>query len=488
MNNRRNTFVGGTKKGGIVVVVATTTNGAPMNHTLLLVKEKITGGEIISIFTDKVTKDVFEISQLKLLVLETVYKITGEDYRDYNYNLTSDFDSIDPDYFSITNSFDGSYKEQKIKSLSYNYVKDNINPLFHLDYEHTAVVINNDLPKAHFNAIDPSIYTSEEDLENIELNILSVGDAELPSCAVATKKAFEKGTHNCALFYGEASTGKTFAAKMIAAGFRVPVYSYNFSAGSDESVVQGKFAPKENGSGFALLKSLFIKAYTEGGIFIAEELNYAFANVTGPLNSALDIVKKITLANETYIPMHPNFRMITCINPGYEGTQPLNRALLSRQEIVVRFNNLTPEEISSRLKNRFGYSNEEFSIKIGAFINKLNKTLYSQSIDGYASLREIESFIKLSLVDDISFLEALKQSVLNKVMLNETDEVYNTVLDVIKNDLKDLEESYSDSLSDDAELEDLIVSNIDDSVVDDIFAGAKAAYSGVAPDPTVAGV
>jgi hypothetical protein len=474
--NKRNTYVGSVSKEGYhVYVVASTVNGSPTVHTILAGKEKITGGEILNIFTETKSKEVFSLSALKEIFYELAYIIVGEDYRDLNYNLSSDFTSLDPEFLEVTGDFKEKYTKNRLKSLTYEYVTENINKAFTFKYTATTEIVSNDLPKASFIEIDSSVYKSKEDIENIENNKATVAGAMLPKCARSTLEAFRKGTHNCALFYGEASTGKSFASRIIAAELGIPVYSYNFAAGSDESFVQGKYAPKEDEAGFTFLQNQFIKAYSEGGLFVAEELNYAFANVTGPLNSALDFLKKITLANEKHVPMHPNFRMITCINPGYEGTQPLNRALLSRQEIVVRFENITPEEVAQRLKDRYGYENSEFAIKIGEFIDKLNSTLYSQSIDGYVSLREIESCLKLAQLPGVSLKDAIKESILNKVMLNETSQVYDLILNVVKPDIRELDELYTQSVSQDPELVDLVITNINDDDLSEIFASAKSA-------------
>lgn len=477
--NKRTTYVGASAhKGYHIVVVATTTNGDPYVHTLLLGKEKVTGGEMVNIFTNKFTKDVFELSQLKSLVFDLLYKVANVDYRDLNFTVSDLATStLDADFFHIVGDFSEKYRKQGLKHLSLDYVKDTISNQFVFDYEPVNIVISNDLPKAKYSPIDPSLYTSLDDINNIEHNRLTVEGTRLPKCATTTLEAFKRGSHTCALFYGEASTGKSFAARIIASELGIPVYSYNFAAGSDESFVQGKYAPKEDEAGFTFLQNMFIKAYSEGGLFVAEELNYAYANVTGPLNSALDFLKKITLANEKQIDVHPNFRMITCINPGYEGTQPINRALLSRQEIVVRFENLTPAEIAARLESRYGFANIEFATKLGSFIDKLNRTLYSQSIDGYVSLREVESCLKLAQISGVTLTEAIKESILNKVMLNETTSIYNTIFDTIKSDIKELDELYTQEQSTDPDLIDLVVANVNDSDVEDIFAAAKAAYS-----------
>lgn len=475
-NLNKKTFVGKVAaKDYDVVVLSSTINGEPYVHTLLIGKEKITGGEIVNIFTSEKTEKVFTISLLKDAVFSLLYEIAGKDYRDLNFNIYTDFSSLPEDYFKIISDYNDKYQEKNLIPIMYSFVIKNINDKFTFDYNVNKDLYSNDL-KVSFTSIDPTVYTSKEDLDNINYNKSIVAGTTLPDCAKSTLEAFKRGTHNCALFYGEASTGKSFAARIIAAELGIPVYSYNFAAGSDESFVQGKYAPKEDEPGFTFLKNNFIKAYSEGGLFVAEELNYAFANVTGPLNSALDFLKKITLANEKQIDMHPNFRMITTINPCYEGTQPLNRALLSRQEIVVRFENITPKEVSERLKNRFGYENIPFAIKIGEFINKLNKTLYNQAIDGYVSLREIESCLKLAQY--IPLVDAIKDSIINKVTLNETKEVYDAIMSIIEPDLKELSELYSIGSSDSLDYFDINVSNVNDEDLTELFSSVYDAIKG----------
>ena len=476
--NPRNTAVlKMAQEGYNTFIISTVTNGEPADHIFLVGLEKVTGGEMLNIFTSPETKSIFAMSNLKERLLTLALNVVGVDYRDYNHNVNSNFSALDKAFLTATESYTAKYKELGMKPLAYEYIKKILPSEMSLAYEEVIEIISNDLTKFKAIPIDSSVYKSKEDLLNIQINQANVEGTNLPECAASTLKAFELGTHTCALFYGEASTGKSFAGRIIGAKLGIPVYSYNFAAGSDESFVQGKYAPKEDEAGFTFLKNSFIKAFTEGGLFIAEELNYAYSNVTGPLNSALDFLKKITLANEKHCDMHPNFRMITAINPGYEGTQPLNRALLSRQEIVVRFQSLKPSEVADRLLSRYGYANIEFSTKVAEFIEKVNKILFVQSIDGYLSLREVESCLKLALLDGMTLKDAIIDSMLNKVLLNETSETYDAIIDTVSGDIKDLTELYSQVSSTDAEPDELTILNINDSEIEDIFANASTAYA-----------
>lgn len=475
LKSKRNTYIGKLNKEGYdIITVATVTGGKPQAHSIMVGLEPIsTGGSLVNIFTTKETKALFENSQLKSLMFDTMNEVRGIDYRSHNFVVNVDFSVFTADDTKIVAGYEAEYKKAGIKSLAFDYLKDNICEPFVFDYIQTLDIVDNTMSRAIFTPIDPTIYISSDDINNIKLNKQAVEGTKLPKCAKSTLESFKSGTHNCALFYGEASTGKSFATRIMAAELGIPVYSYNFAAGSDETFVQGKYAPKEDEAGFQFLKNSFIKAYSEGGMFIAEELNYAYANVTGPLNSALDFLKKITLANEKEVAMHPNFRMVTCINPGYEGTQPLNRALLSRQEIVVRFRDLSPKEFSERLEARYGYKNQDFSRRFAEFINNLNKALLTQSIDGYASLREVESCLKLLLnqskVNKLNIDQAIEESILNKVMLNETESTFASIKQALAEDIKELSEYYDASVSTDADLEELVVATLDDDQINSIF-------------------
>lgn len=477
MKNNKS-FIFNTREEGIYLVVYNSqVNGdAKLHHVLVSKAEQTTGGEIVNIYTDAETLSVYSVSNLKTEVTVLLSKIAGLDIRDLNYNLHETKCSL-KDAYVLVGDFAEAYASKKVKPLSVKFLKENLSEDFLISYDFKAVEIDNTLAVSMI-PLDSSMYTSDEDKDNILFNKQELGKTKLPSELTHVHDAFKAGSHTCALFYGESSTGKSFASRLIARDLEIPVYSYNFAAGSDESFVQGKYAPREDEEGFTFLQNNFIKAYTEGGMFVAEELNYAYANVTGPLNSALDFLKKITLANEKQLVMHPNFRMITCINPGYEGTQPLNRALLSRQELVVRFEDLTDKEIVARIKDRCGYTNKAFVEVFANMLGKLNNAMLTQGIDGYASLREIESCIKLLDTTSISVEDAIKTTVINKVLLYETSQTYNDVIKIIAGDLKELKDLYRGDEDQDPDDSALTISNLSTEDVEGMFGRVDKVLNG----------
>ena len=471
-----NTFIFTNAEGGFVMLKAAVYNGEPVVLSYVISREELSNGStVVSVVGEKEHVEAFENARLKPELFTVLNTITGVDLRDLNYNIFDNIKELKEESLTLTSDFAGEYRREKVKPLKKSFIQANLSDVFTLKYDISDIKIDNSL-NVDYVPINSSIYTDDESVDNIEFNKMMVSGTRLPKCALRVAEAFEKGSHNCALFYGEASTGKSFAARIIAAQLSIPVYSYNFAAGSDESFVQGKYAPKEDEAGFTFLQNSFIKAYSEGGLFIAEELNYAFANVTGPLNSALDFLKKITLANEKELQMHPNFRMITAINPGYEGTQPLNRALLSRQELVVRFENIKPAEVASRLQDRLGYNNTEFAEELGKFIEKLNKTLYTEGVDGYVSLREAEAMLKLVDTTGTSISEAIQDTMISKALMDAEDYTIQAFKKTIANDIKELQTLYDNSVSDeDVEYESLVVSDIDDEQLDSVFSALRGA-------------
>lgn len=466
---KRNTFLGGTEGGSYVGMVASLLNGKPYNHTFLVVEEKTSGGEVLSVFTSEDSSAIFDVSSLKDTLFSAFDNVLKKKYKDMNYTVYTDKSKLGPSHFKINKLYLKEYKDAP--RLTLKYFSEGLPKDFTITSTEEESTVSNDFISDYI-PFDPKVYTSKEEKDNIKNNAILVKGCSLPVFLEPTLNSFKEGTHNCALFYGEAAVGKSFATRIMAAHMCIPVVSYNFSAGSDESIIQGKFAPRDNADGFELLRSLFINAYTKGWLFIAEELNYAFANVTGPLNSALDFVKHITLVNETQLEMHPNFRFVSCINPGYEGTQPLNRALLSRQELVVRFNNLTEDDFATRLFDRLGYANKKFAKELGGFLTKLNNILYSQGIDGYASMREAESLIKL--LKHTPFDVAIRQTVFDKVLLNETPEVYKNFIESCDRELEKLKEAYS--INGEAELVEFEPSLFNDDIVSEILSSAKKKY------------
>jgi cobaltochelatase CobS len=88
------------------------------------------------------------------------------------------------------------------------------------------------------------------------------------------------------LLVGPAGTGKTTLAAALADGLGLQFGFISLSAGVTESHLFGRILPQADGAWRHVI-SLFIKIYTEGGVFLLDELDAADANVMVAVNAAL---------------------------------------------------------------------------------------------------------------------------------------------------------------------------------------------------------
>jgi len=95
----------------------------------------------------------------------------------------------------------------------------------------------------------------------------------------------EEGHRNL-LMVGPAGSGKTTLAQALAHGLNLPFGFLSLSSGVTETHLLGRVLPQADGS-WQHRKSLFVKIYEEGGVFLLDEIDAADANVMVAINAAL---------------------------------------------------------------------------------------------------------------------------------------------------------------------------------------------------------
>jgi len=95
----------------------------------------------------------------------------------------------------------------------------------------------------------------------------------------------EEGHHNL-LMVGPAGSGKTTLAKTLAHGLNLPFGFLSLSAGVTETHLLGRVLPQADGS-WQYQKSMFVRVYEEGGVFLLDEIDAADANVMVAINAAM---------------------------------------------------------------------------------------------------------------------------------------------------------------------------------------------------------
>ena len=142
-----------------------------------------------------------------------------------------------------------------------------------------------------------------------------------------------------ALLVGPAGSGKTTAAAKLAEVAGVPFYRLSMAAGTDESEFTGRLLPIGDNMRFEYCLSLLTKAYTEGGVFLADDIDLADPNLLGLMNAALDGGGWYISARyqDPFLEQHPDFYLVAAANTHghgadrqYVGAQQLDERTLSR--------------------------------------------------------------------------------------------------------------------------------------------------------------
>ena len=142
-----------------------------------------------------------------------------------------------------------------------------------------------------------------------------------------------------ALLVGPAGSGKTTAAAKLAEVAGVPFYRLSLAAGTDEGEFTGRLLPTGDNMKFEYCLSLLTKAYTEGGVFLADDIDLADPNLLGLMNAALDGVGWYISARyqDPFLEQHPDFYLVAAANTHghgadrqYVGAQQLDERTLSR--------------------------------------------------------------------------------------------------------------------------------------------------------------
>ncbi|MFT4263460.1 MAG: MoxR family ATPase [Nocardioides sp.] len=138
------------------------------------------------------------------------------------------------------------------------------------------------------------------------------------------------------LIEGPTGLGKTSAVIAWAARNGKPFYAISSNVAIDPSQLFGKFVPAGLG-GFRWQDGPLTDVVRYGGVLLINEINFLPERISTVLFSLLDARREITLLDHDgeVIAAHPDLLIIGDLNPDYEGTRPLNKALRNRFAIQM---------------------------------------------------------------------------------------------------------------------------------------------------------
>lgn len=133
------------------------------------------------------------------------------------------------------------------------------------------------------------------------------------------------------LIEGPTGPGKTSAVMAWAAKNDLPFYAVPSNQGVEPSQLFGKFIPSPDG-GFEWQDGPVTDLVRHGGVLLINEINFVPERIATVLFSLLDKRRQIALLDHRaeVIDAAPGLLIVADMNPDYEGTRPLNKALRNR--------------------------------------------------------------------------------------------------------------------------------------------------------------
>lgn len=250
------------------------------------------------------------------------------------------------------------------------------------------------LEKAGYTIVKKELKTSFHKRDYSELlkdesnrRIMEKNAAELAKCGATYEslsteikvayESVENGSSGGIIFEGPTGTGKSFAAMILANKAHAPLLNLQITYGTSVEDLVGSFIPNADGgeAKWKFVMGPLLKAYVYGYPIVIEEINYGQPGINAKLNEFTDGTPRVTINGIVY-EKHPNFVVYMTMNPGYEGTEPLNVALKNRFP-KVSVSALTKEEFTRRARaysKGLGHElSEEFFNKLYEFAGTIEK-------------------------------------------------------------------------------------------------------------------
>lgn len=201
------------------------------------------------------------------------------------------------------------------------------------------------------------------------------------------------------LLTGEAGTGKSTAAQLLARLCNLPYRFITMSADTTVADLLLNILPGKKANTFEHYESEFVKAFRNGGIIEIQEVNTVRKpNVLTSLNAALDGLKELHLPNGEIIKRHENCVVVFTANIGYEGTAPMNQALMSRCCLKLEYTLPSDAELAKRLVEKSGVDISVATLMVKAMHNIQNILEEEGETLGICSFREITAWAQMTKV------------------------------------------------------------------------------------------
>jgi MoxR-like ATPase len=212
------------------------------------------------------------------------------------------------------------------------------------------------------------------------------------------------------LLIGETGTGKTSMLREVAYLRKQPYYRINLTGYTSPDELIGSKSAQAGSTYFE--EGVMIKAMREGALLVMDEINATPPDCLFALHSLLDDERKVTLPTGTVVYPHPEFRFFATMNPDYEGTKSVNKALTDRFGIILDIKPLEPDLEKDYLKKK-GVPDNDTEIMV-MFATKARKAYQERQTTMFVSTRTLLQWGQL-ISKGLTLEEAFVVSVLNKL-------------------------------------------------------------------------
>jgi len=218
-----------------------------------------------------------------------------------------------------------------------------------------------------------------------------------------------------ALLMGETGTGKTSVIRYIAFKRKQGYSRINANGYSTPDEWIGSKSVKDGATYYE--NGTLTKAMQEGHILVLDEINAAPPECSFVIHGLLDDDKRITMPNGDIIEPHPDFRFFATMNPDYEGTKSLNRALIDRFNTVIQVDTLSPKKEAELLveRGKVDSANAESMVTVGTMARK---SYHDQKTLTYVSTRSLLQWARL-IAQGLSNKQAFTMAIANKTRQTE---------------------------------------------------------------------
>lgn len=226
-------------------------------------------------------------------------------------------------------------------------------------------------------------------IPNLDLSFIKISPQIKKIATIVKNEINSKYPVNNILLYGEAGSGKSTAAKILAQLWGVPYRFINLSLNSEEADLIGTYRPKADGT-FEFFEPAFAQTFRNGGVIELMEINYARPGVLGILNSALDDTARITLGNGEVVRRNKNCIIIATTNVNYAGCQRMNEALKDRFHQIIYLDKFSDNDLAEIVMRASGNTDKALVLKMIDAARKISIKIQEEQITGgVCSTRQI---------------------------------------------------------------------------------------------------